>query len=177
MPGVIAGETITGLGVTEPEASSDLSRLALRARRDGDDYVLDGTKTFITHANIGSLFFVVARTGEPGRHGLSLFVVERDTPGLSNGRVFHKTGWRSADTGELVFERARVPAENLLGEEGDGIPADDGGPRPRADLPGRPGRRASARWRWRRRCRGCAPARRTAGCCGTSRPCGTGWPS
>ena len=121
VPGVIAGRTITGLGVTEPEASSDLSRLAVRARRDGDDYVLDGTKTFITHANIGSLFFVVARTGEPGRHGLSLFAVERDTPGLSNGRVFHKTGWRSADTGELVLEGARIPAENLLGEEGDGF--------------------------------------------------------
>ena len=96
VPGVLAGETITGLGVTEPDASSDLSRLALRARREGDEYVLDGTKTFITHANIGGLFFVVARTGEAGRHGLSLLVVERDTPGLSNGRVFHKTGWRSA---------------------------------------------------------------------------------
>jgi acyl-CoA dehydrogenase len=83
--------------------------------------VLDGTKTFITHANIGSLFFVVARTGGPGRHGLSLLAVERDTPGLTNGRVFHKTGWRSADTGELVFSGARVPTENLLGDEGDGF--------------------------------------------------------
>ena len=121
VPGVIAGETITGLGVTEPDASSDLTRLAVRARRDGDEYVLDGTKTFITHANIGSLFLVVARTGGPGRHGLSLFAVERGTPGLTNGRVFRKTGWHSADTGELIFSESRVPAANLLGEEGAGF--------------------------------------------------------
>lgn len=120
-PGVIAGTTITGLGVTEPEASSDLTRLAVRARRDGDVYVLDGIKTFITHANIGDLFFVVARTGEPGRNGLSLLAVERGTPGFANGRVFHKTGWRSADTGELVFSDCRIPVENRLGDEGDGV--------------------------------------------------------
>ncbi|HET6154128.1 MAG TPA: acyl-CoA dehydrogenase family protein [Marmoricola sp.] len=121
LPDVLAGRCITGLGVTEPEASSDLARLTVRARRDGDHYVLDGTKTFITHANTAGLFFVVARTGGSGRHGLSLFAVERDTPGLSNGRTFHKTGWRASDTGELVFDSARVPAENLLGAEGDGF--------------------------------------------------------
>lgn len=121
LPDVLAGRCITGLAVTERGVSSDLTRLTLRARRDGDDYVLDGTKTFITHANIGDLFFVVARTGEPGRHGLSLFAVERTTPGLSNGRVFRKTGWRSSDTGELVFEACRVPAANRLGAEGAGF--------------------------------------------------------
>src|SRR5699024_4661114 len=90
LPGVLSGETVAGLAVTEPEASSDLTRLTVRAVRNGDGYVLDGTKTFITHANIGDLFFVVVRTGGPGRGGLSLFVVERGNPGLSNGRVFHK---------------------------------------------------------------------------------------
>ncbi|MEV0592784.1 acyl-CoA dehydrogenase family protein [Nonomuraea cavernae] len=123
LPDVLAGRRICALAVTEPDVSSDLTRLATRARRDGDDYVLDGRKTFISNANIAGLFFVVARTGEPGsgRHGLSLFVVERGTPGLSNGRTFTKGGWHSADTGELVLDGCRVPARNRLGEEGAGF--------------------------------------------------------
>lgn len=123
LPGVLSGERICALGVTEPDVSSDLSRLAVRARRDGDSYVLDGRKTFITNANTADLFFVVARTGDAGslRHGLSLFVVERGTPGLSNGRVFEKSGWRSSDTGELVFDGCRIPARNRLGAEGEGF--------------------------------------------------------
>ncbi|GAA0542702.1 acyl-CoA dehydrogenase family protein [Actinomadura livida] len=121
LPDILSGRKICALAVTEPDASSDLTRLAVRARRDGDAYVLDGRKTFITNANIAGLFFVVARTGEPGRHGLSLFVVERGTPGLSNGRTFEKTGWRSSDTGELVFDGCRIPARNRLGEEGEGF--------------------------------------------------------
>ncbi|MEU5988700.1 acyl-CoA dehydrogenase family protein [Spirillospora sp. NPDC047418] len=121
LPGILSGRTICALAVTEPDASSDLTRLAVRARRDGDSYVLDGRKTFITNANIAGLFFVVARTGEPGRHGLSLFAVERGTPGLSNGRTFEKTGWRSCDTGELVLDGCRVPVRNRLGAEGEGF--------------------------------------------------------
>jgi acyl-CoA dehydrogenase len=121
LPGILAGTTVAALGVTEPAASSDLTRLALRARRDGGSYVLDGTKTFITNANIAGVFFVVARTGGPGRHGLSLFAVERGAPGLANGRTFHKAGWNCSDTGELVFAGCRVPASALLGAEGDGF--------------------------------------------------------
>ncbi|WP_141578382.1 acyl-CoA dehydrogenase family protein [Actinomadura sp. WMMA1423] len=121
LPGVLSGRRICALAVTEPDASSDLTRLTVRARRDGDCYVLDGRKTFITNANIADLFFVVARTGGPGRHGLSLFVVERGTPGMAGGRTFEKTGWRSSDTGELVLDRCRVPARNRLGEEGEGF--------------------------------------------------------
>src|SRR5690606_4745631 len=121
LPDVLSGRRICALAVTEPDASSDLTRLAVRARRDGDAYVLDGRKTFITNANIADLFFVVACTGGPGRHGLSLFVVERGTPGLSNGRTFEKTGWRSSDTGGPVFDEWRVPARNPPGAEGEGF--------------------------------------------------------
>ncbi|MFV2018428.1 acyl-CoA dehydrogenase family protein [Micromonospora sp. LOL_023] len=121
LPGILAGRTVAALAVTEPDASSDLTRLAVRARRDGDSYLLDGTKTFITNANIAGIFFVVARTGGPGRHGLSLFAVERDTPGLANGRTFGKSGWHSSDTGELVLTGCRVPAYARIGAEGDGF--------------------------------------------------------
>jgi acyl-CoA dehydrogenase len=121
LPGIRSGRLICGLGVTEPDASSDLSNLSTSARREGDSYVLNGRKTFITNANIADLFFVVARTGDNGRHGLSLFVVERGMPGLSNGRTFEKTGWRSSDLGELVFTDCIVPAECRLGEEGAGF--------------------------------------------------------
>ncbi|MFF0718350.1 acyl-CoA dehydrogenase family protein [Micromonospora sp. NPDC003816] len=121
LPAILAGRTVAALAVTEPEASSDLTRLGLRARRDGDAYVLNGTKTFITNANLADLFFVVARTGDTGRHGLSLFAVERSAPGLANGRTFDKSGWHCADTGELVLTDCRIPVAHRIGPEGAGF--------------------------------------------------------
>ncbi|OHC94301.1 MAG: acyl-CoA dehydrogenase [Sphingomonadales bacterium RIFCSPHIGHO2_01_FULL_65_20] len=123
LPGILSGDRICALGVTEPRGGSDLTRIATFARRDGDDYVLNGSKIYITNANTADVFFVVARTSEDakGGSGFSLFVVERNTPGFTNGTAFNKTGWLSSDTGELFFDNARVPAANLLGEEGKGF--------------------------------------------------------
>ncbi|MGE4324322.1 MAG: acyl-CoA dehydrogenase family protein [Sphingobium sp.] len=123
LPDIHAGRRICSLGVTEPRGGSDLTRIATTAVRDGDHYVLNGRKLFITNANIADLFFVVAKTDREakGGRGFSLFVVERDTPGFSNGQKFDKTGWHSSDTGELIFDNARVPAANLIGEEGKGF--------------------------------------------------------
>lgn len=123
LPGILSGETICGLGVTEPRGGSDLTRIATTARRDGDHYILNGGKVFITNANIADLFFIVARTAEEprGGSGFSLFMVERGTEGFSNGERFRKTGWHSSDTGELRFDNARIPAANLLGEEDKGF--------------------------------------------------------
>ena len=123
LPDIYSGQKICGLGVTEPRGGSDLTRIATTATRDGDSYVLNGRKLFITNANIADLFFIVARTDKDakGGGGFSLFVVERGTPGFSNGQRFEKTGWHSSDTGELIFDNARIPAENLIGEEGKGF--------------------------------------------------------
>lgn len=123
LPDILAGRKICALGVTEPRGGSDLTRMSTRAVLDGDAYVLNGAKTFITNANIADLYFVVARTDADARGGagFSLFVVERDTVGLSLGARLSKTGWHSSDTGELFFDNARVPAANLIGEEGRGF--------------------------------------------------------
>ncbi|MGE0596182.1 MAG: acyl-CoA dehydrogenase family protein [Hyphomonadaceae bacterium] len=123
LPGILSGDTICGLGVTEPRGGSDLTRIATTARREQDHYVLNGAKTFITNANIADIFFVVVRTADEARggSGFSLLMVERDTPGFSNGERFKKTGWHSSDTGELRFDDARVPVANLLGEAGKGF--------------------------------------------------------
>lgn len=123
LPDILSGRRICGLGVTEPRGGSDLTRIATTARKDGSDYILNGSKLFITHANIGDIFFVVARTSDQpkGGFGFSLFIVERDMPGFSSGQKFEKTGWHSSDTGELLFDNVRVPAANLLGEEGRGF--------------------------------------------------------
>lgn len=123
LPDILAGRRICCLGVTEPRGGSDLTRMATTARRDGDDYVLNGGKFFITNANIADLFFVVAKTDPEARggSGFSLFIVEREMPGFSNGQRFKKTGWHSSDTGELRFDNVRVPVANLIGEEGRGF--------------------------------------------------------
>lgn len=123
LPDILAGRRICGLGVTEPRGGSDLTRLATTARREGDHYVLNGGKLFITNANFADLFFVVAKTDPDakGGSGFSLFIVERGMPGFSNGQRFEKTGWHSSDTGELRFEDVRVPVANLIGEEGRGF--------------------------------------------------------
>jgi len=124
---VIRGELITAVGITEPDAGSDVAGLRTRARRDGDAWVLNGTKMFITNGVHADLYFIAARTmpeagADAGRsHGLSMFIVEKGTPGFRVGRTLDKTGWLSSDTAELVFEDCRVPAENLLGEESRGF--------------------------------------------------------
>lgn len=123
LPDILAGRRICGLGVTEPRGGSDLTRIATTARREGDSYVLNGSKLFITNANIADIFFVIARTDPEARGGLgfSLFVVEREMAGFSSGRRFEKTGWHSSDTGELHFDNVRVPESNRIGEEGRGF--------------------------------------------------------
>ena len=120
LPGVTRGETITAVAVTEPGAGSDVAGMRTTAKRDGDHWVLNGSKMFITNGVHGDLYFVAARTGE-GRHAISMFIVEKGTPGFTVGRALKKTGWLSSDTAELVFDNVRIPAENLLGEEGKGF--------------------------------------------------------
>jgi acyl-CoA dehydrogenase len=120
---VIAGELVTAVAVTEPDAGSDVASIRTRARRDGDGWVLNGTKMFITNGVHGDLYFVAARTDaeNKGSRGISMFIVEKGTPGFRVGRALKKQGWLSSDTAELVFEDCRIPAANLLGEENRGF--------------------------------------------------------
>ncbi|MGY8905030.1 MAG: acyl-CoA dehydrogenase family protein [Burkholderiales bacterium] len=120
MPGVIAGDTITAVAITEPGAGSDVAGLRSTAKREGDEWVLNGTKLFITNGVHANLYFVAARTGT-ARHDVSIFIVEKGTPGFSVGRALSKTGWLSSDTAELVLDNVRIPLGNLLGEEGKGF--------------------------------------------------------
>ena len=103
LPGVMAGKTITAVGVTEPGAGSDVAGIRTRAVRDGDDYVLNGTKMFITNGVHGDLYFIAARTDPEakGSRAITMFIVEKGTPGFKVGRALDKTGWRSSDTAEL----------------------------------------------------------------------------
>ncbi len=117
----LRGEKIAALAITEPGGGSDVARLATRARRDGDHYVVDGSKTFITSGVRADLVTVAVRTGGEGHGGISLLVIERGTPGFGVGRKLHKMGWWASDTAELVFENCRVPAANLIGEENSGF--------------------------------------------------------
>ena len=123
LPSIISGERITAVAVTEPDAGSDVAGMRTRARRDGSDWVLNGAKMFITNGVYADLYFVAARTdpAAKGSRGISMFIVEKGTPGFRVGRALNKTGWLSSDTAELVFEDCRVPAENLLGEENAGF--------------------------------------------------------
>ncbi len=120
MPGIISGETITAVGISEPGAGSDVAGMRSTAKRDGDEWVLNGTKMFITNGVHANLYFIAARTGT-ARHAVSIFIVEKGTPGFSVGRALKKTGWLSSDTAELVLDNVRIPAGNLLGEEGKGF--------------------------------------------------------
>jgi acyl-CoA dehydrogenase len=120
MPGITSGRTITAVAITEPGAGSDVAGLRTTARREGDEWVLDGSKLFITNGVHADLYLVAARTG-PGRHDISMFIVEKGTPGFTVGRSLDKTGWLSSDTAELVFDGCRIPAANLLGEENHGF--------------------------------------------------------
>ena len=125
LPGIIKGDTVCALGITEPGTGSDMAALSTRAVKDGDHYRLTGSKTFITNGVYGDLYFVAARTapGTPGRRhdGLSMFLVERGQPGFTVSRKLDKMGMRASDTAELAFHDCAVPAENLLGIEGRGF--------------------------------------------------------
>ncbi|MEI8240412.1 MAG: acyl-CoA dehydrogenase family protein [Actinomycetota bacterium] len=119
LPGIASGELITAIAMTEPGTGSDLASIATTAVRDGDEYVLNGSKTFITNGINSDLIIVVAKTDPTQRHsGMSLLVVERGMAGFERGRNLDKIGLHSQDTAELFFNDVRVPAANVLGEEG-----------------------------------------------------------
>ncbi|MDP6345627.1 MAG: acyl-CoA dehydrogenase family protein, partial [Alphaproteobacteria bacterium] len=122
LPGIISGDTICAIAVTEPAAGSDVAGIRTRAVRDGDEWVLNGSKMFISNGYYGNLYFVAAKTDPEakGSRGISMFIVERDTPGFNIGRKLEKFGIHCSDTAELFFEDCRVPAGNLLGEENKG---------------------------------------------------------
>jgi alkylation response protein AidB-like acyl-CoA dehydrogenase len=123
LPGIAAGEVIGALAMTEPGAGSDLKGIRTTARKDGDQWILNGQKTFISSGIMADLVVVAARTNAEGGSGaFSLFLVERDTPGFERGRQLEKIGLPGQDTSELFFHDAIVPAANLLGEEGRGLP-------------------------------------------------------
>jgi len=123
LPAICAGSLITAVAVTEPGAGSDVAGLRTRARRDGNHFVLDGAKTYITNGVHADLYFAAARTDPDakGSRGISVFLVEKGTPGLTVARQLDKHGWRCSDTAELVFDGCRVPAGNMLGEENRGF--------------------------------------------------------
>jgi len=119
LPGIASGALVTAIAMTEPGTGSDLAAVATAAVRDGDEYVLNGAKTFITNGINSDLVIVVCKTDSDGGHGgMSLLVVERGMPGFERGRNLDKVGQHSADTSELFFSDVRVPVTNLLGEEG-----------------------------------------------------------
>jgi acyl-CoA dehydrogenase len=120
VPG-IKGEKIAALGITEPEAGSDVAGIKTRAVRDGDDYVLNGSKTFITNGCRADMVVTAVRTGEDPHGGISFMVVEKGTPGFDQSTKLKKLGWRASDTATLYFSDCRVPAENMLGAEGEGF--------------------------------------------------------
>jgi alkylation response protein AidB-like acyl-CoA dehydrogenase len=124
LPGIASGDLVTALALTEPGAGSDLAGITTRAVRDGDTYVVNGAKTFITNASHADLIVCAVRTGPGTRHqGISLLVLERGMPGLRIGQQLKKVGLLSEDTAELFFDDVRVPVGNLLGVEGQGFPA------------------------------------------------------
>jgi alkylation response protein AidB-like acyl-CoA dehydrogenase len=119
LPGIASGELIAAIAMTEPEAGSDLAGLRTTASRNGDGYLVDGAKTFITNGINADLVLTAVKTDREQRHaGISMLVVERSTPGFERGRNLEKLGLHAQDTAELFFTDARVPADNLLGEEG-----------------------------------------------------------
>jgi acyl-CoA dehydrogenase len=123
MPDVVAGKKIVAVGVTEPGAGSDVKAIRTTARRDGDSYVLNGAKMFITNGVHADLYCIAANTNPDMRPSqrVSMLLVEKGAPGFRVGRALDKQGWRSSDTAELLFEDCRVPVGNLLGEEGRGF--------------------------------------------------------
>ncbi len=125
MPGIVTGETITAIGVTEPGGGSDVAALRTKAERSGNGWRLSGGKTFITNGVHADLYFIAARTDPDAKasRGISIFIVEKGTPGFRVGRQLEKMGWHSSDTAELFFEDCLLPADALLGEENRGFHA------------------------------------------------------
>ena len=123
LPKMVSGELIGALGVTESGAGSDVAAMATRAVRDGDEYVINGSKMFISNGDSSDVVVLSAKTDTEAvpHRGISLFLVEKETPGFTVSRTFDKHGWRSSDTAELVFEDCRVPARNLIGEPNRGF--------------------------------------------------------
>ena len=122
LPGCTTGEVITCIGLTEPNAGSDLAAIRTKAVKDGDSYVINGQKTFITNGYIADLIVLAVKTdSDAGHRGISLILVDKDAPGFHRGRKLEKMGAHLAETAELFFEDCRVPAANLLGEEGKGF--------------------------------------------------------
>ncbi|MFE2754470.1 acyl-CoA dehydrogenase family protein [Actinosynnema sp. NPDC059335] len=121
LPGIVSGELVTAHAITEPTNGSDATGITTTARRDGDDYVLDGEKMFITNAPIADLLLLYVRTGAPGPFGLSCFLVERDTPGLRIGEPLDKMGLRTSPLGAVTLDGVRVPASRRVGREGAGF--------------------------------------------------------
>ncbi len=120
LPPIVAGRKISALAITEPSGGSDVASLKTTARRDGAEYIVNGSKTFITSGMRADVYTVAVRTGGPGRGGISLLVIERDTPGFTRTPL-KKMGWWASDTATLYFDGCRVPAGNLLGEENQGF--------------------------------------------------------
>ena len=124
IPGAVSGELILAIAMTEPGTGSDLAAVQTTARRDGDHYALNGSKMFISNGQIADVVIVVAKTdpkANPPHRGVSLLIVERDTPGFVRGRKLDKLGLRGQDTSELLFQDCRVPVSNRLGAEGQGF--------------------------------------------------------
>ena len=122
LPGIISGELLGCFAVTEPNAATDMAAIETKAIRDGDYYIFNGTKMWITHASVFDVGVCFAKTDPTQRHkGLSAFIIERNMPGLTGIPEKNKLGVRSSDTGQIVFEDCRVPKENLIGEEGQGF--------------------------------------------------------
>ncbi|RIA22453.1 hypothetical protein DFO61_3139 [Ectopseudomonas oleovorans] len=121
LPGVISGQSLASYCLTEPDAGSDAANLRTRARRDGDDYVIDGSKCFISGAGSTDVLIVMARSGEDGAKGISCFLVPADAPGVRYGRNEDKMGWKAQPTRTITFEGVRIPASNRIGPEGEGF--------------------------------------------------------
>jgi acyl-CoA dehydrogenase len=123
LPKMCRGDLISAIAITEPDAGSDVASIRTRASRDGDHWVLNGAKMFITNGVHADLYFVVARSDPDakGPGGISIFIVEKGTPGFRVSRALKKSGWLCSDTAELIFEDCRIPAANLLGEENRGF--------------------------------------------------------
>ncbi|MBW1863084.1 MAG: acyl-CoA dehydrogenase family protein, partial [Deltaproteobacteria bacterium] len=121
LPPLVKGEKVGSYAVTEPEAGSDISRVKTKAERDGDHYILNGQKTFITNGDVCDIAVVFANIPELAPRGMTAFVVEKETPGFTKGKKFKKLGMHAATNAELFFEDCRIPAANRLGEEGKGM--------------------------------------------------------
>ncbi|WP_240615464.1 acyl-CoA dehydrogenase family protein [Alteromonas facilis] len=122
LPPMVTGDVLTALAMTEPGAGSDVANMRTTAEKDGDEYVINGSKTFITNGNMADMIIVCAKTdAKAGAKGISLFLVDTSLPGFNTGKPIKKIGQHSSDTAELFFENLRVPADALLGEEGKGF--------------------------------------------------------